>query len=405
MENRKYDFTGKVKKVDGMILREIFALRDFADVKEGDVGGYISKDDNLSHDGDCWVYHYGCIANDAKVSGNSQVHGIVLNDAEIVDSFIGVNAEISDRARIINSHVNYCLICEDVSIENSLIDGCIMKNNIVIRGASNIKSSVISYRKEEMIRGILENEDFPFFNNPCEFTKYNRSHKIFLIDSNINNSNIYSSKLKATVKLVDCVFESVDCKEGFGIIVGDNSRMRNSTFYFPYGSFDITVALYDSIVESTVFNAYVNIVIDNSNINAKLNKKTNIGYRCLSSGSKFIRIRDSVVFNSRVSYDVAKKAIYDMDYDKDNTFSELAYVEGHIVLFYTYSSSRNVMKRLCADGISILAPVNISIINDDEYISMDDAIEHFIYRSKSRIFSGNRDFKIPKDFQNLLNSK
>ena len=44
---------------------QVKALRSFADVKEGDLGGYIEKESNLSHDGDAWVY------GNAKVSGNA----------------------------------------------------------------------------------------------------------------------------------------------------------------------------------------------------------------------------------------------------------------------------------------------------------------------------------------------
>ena len=50
-QERKYEFTGETRKVHGSTLNRIRALRDFADVKAGELGGWIEKEDNLSHEG------------------------------------------------------------------------------------------------------------------------------------------------------------------------------------------------------------------------------------------------------------------------------------------------------------------------------------------------------------------
>ena len=47
-------------------LCRIKALKDFGDVKAGDLGGYIEDYKNLSHDGNCWIY------DNAKVMSLSQ---------------------------------------------------------------------------------------------------------------------------------------------------------------------------------------------------------------------------------------------------------------------------------------------------------------------------------------------
>ena len=41
---------------EGRTLYRIRALRDFNDVKKGNIGGYIESESNLSQEGDCWVY-------------------------------------------------------------------------------------------------------------------------------------------------------------------------------------------------------------------------------------------------------------------------------------------------------------------------------------------------------------
>lgn len=60
---KKFEFTGENKVWCGYTLRRIRALVDIPThcVKKGDLGGWIEKDKNLSHDGN------------ARVSGNTVV--------------------------------------------------------------------------------------------------------------------------------------------------------------------------------------------------------------------------------------------------------------------------------------------------------------------------------------------
>ena len=53
----------------------------FGDVKEGELGGYVEKEENLDHDGnawvygDAWVYGNAWVYGDARVYGNARVYG------------------------------------------------------------------------------------------------------------------------------------------------------------------------------------------------------------------------------------------------------------------------------------------------------------------------------------------
>ena len=40
---------------NGHTIYRIEANRNFADVKAGDLGGYIESTENLSDEGDCWI--------------------------------------------------------------------------------------------------------------------------------------------------------------------------------------------------------------------------------------------------------------------------------------------------------------------------------------------------------------
>ena len=73
---KKYKFTGKTKIVNGVTLHRIVAVRSFSNVKEGDIGGWIEKEENLSHDGDCWVFDEACVFDNAEVCEDALVYCI-----------------------------------------------------------------------------------------------------------------------------------------------------------------------------------------------------------------------------------------------------------------------------------------------------------------------------------------
>lgn len=63
-------------KVSGHILYRIKALKDFSDVRVGDLGGYIERKENLSQKGNCWVYNNACVFGNARVCGNAKINKI-----------------------------------------------------------------------------------------------------------------------------------------------------------------------------------------------------------------------------------------------------------------------------------------------------------------------------------------
>ena len=66
-------------------LYRIEALLDFVYVKKGDKGGYVESEDNLSHEGNCWVADNALVCTNARVSGNAYVFGnaCILGNAQI----------------------------------------------------------------------------------------------------------------------------------------------------------------------------------------------------------------------------------------------------------------------------------------------------------------------------------
>ena len=72
---KKYELTEETVTVYGKTLYRIRAVRDFGSVKTGEFGGYIEKEENLSHFGDACVYGNAKVYGDARVSGNARVYG------------------------------------------------------------------------------------------------------------------------------------------------------------------------------------------------------------------------------------------------------------------------------------------------------------------------------------------
>jgi hypothetical protein len=66
----KYELTD-IKNEQG--LYRIRALKDFNDVKAGDLGGWVASEANLSQDGNAWIYDDSMVFDNARVSGNAKV--------------------------------------------------------------------------------------------------------------------------------------------------------------------------------------------------------------------------------------------------------------------------------------------------------------------------------------------
>lgn len=99
MEHSKINLNGKT-------LYRIRALRDFGFVKTNEIGGYIEKESNLSHDGNCWVYDNSKVYDNAKVFGDVRlyINTKVYGDAEVYDKALLYGGVIvNDKAKVFNN--------------------------------------------------------------------------------------------------------------------------------------------------------------------------------------------------------------------------------------------------------------------------------------------------------------
>ena len=102
----KYKLTDETINVIGKTLYRIEALKDFGNVKKGDKGGYVEKEENLSQSGDCWICDNAMVYDDAEVFGDAVVFGNVkvCHNAKIYcNAKIYDNAEVFDSAEVFDN--------------------------------------------------------------------------------------------------------------------------------------------------------------------------------------------------------------------------------------------------------------------------------------------------------------
>lgn len=73
---KKFELTAESKiNASGKKLFRIKALISFGSVEEGETGGWVEKEDNLSQSGNAWVFDNAEVFGNARVSDNARVFG------------------------------------------------------------------------------------------------------------------------------------------------------------------------------------------------------------------------------------------------------------------------------------------------------------------------------------------
>ena len=100
---KKYELTTNTIVHNGRTLYQIKALMNFGIIREGDLGGYIESEKNLSQEGNAWVYDNAKVYDNAWVCGDAEVYG----DAKVCG-----NAWVCDDAKVYNN----AEVCGDAKV-------------------------------------------------------------------------------------------------------------------------------------------------------------------------------------------------------------------------------------------------------------------------------------------------
>lgn len=105
---KKYELTDETIDVSGTTLHRIKALKDFGNVKKGELGGYVESERNLSQEGNCWVCGNAKVCGDADyitIKGlgskyrNTTIFRTKENIAVKCGCFYGTLAEFVDKVK------------------------------------------------------------------------------------------------------------------------------------------------------------------------------------------------------------------------------------------------------------------------------------------------------------------
>ena len=128
IKDRKYNILiDDTIKRDGKTLYRIVCVKDIGHAKIGERGGYIQKEENLSHEGKCWIFNNSICIDDAKIIDDAIVTG---NCLVAENSVVKNKAWVSGRCEILGyASIN----------DSSYISGdCIIADNVVISGKSRV---------------------------------------------------------------------------------------------------------------------------------------------------------------------------------------------------------------------------------------------------------------------------
>ena len=199
---RKYELLkDDTINVHGRTLYRIKALRDFGNVKAGDLGGYIEKEDNLSHKGKCWVsgnakvYGHAVVCDDAVVCGNALVYdnAWVGCIAKVYgDAWVHGNAHVYDETQVCGN----AEVCDDARVSGNAK----ISDNACIHSANDyIYIGPIGSRDDYITFYLTEDKNIMV---KCGYFNDTLEEFIKAVNDTYKNNEKYKKQYQDTIKYV-----------------------------------------------------------------------------------------------------------------------------------------------------------------------------------------------------------
>ena len=161
MDNRKYEILMDEENTiewNDHVLHRIRALRDFGDVKKGDLGGYVENDYNLSHEGNCWIYNNGKAMDNSRLYDDSAMY----NNSEMHDnSAMYGDSELNNKVKLYGKLTSK--VDDFIEIQNpeGRLLTCVRKGNEIFYNVGCQEEIT-----EETFKDRIENKGGGIENNP-----------------------------------------------------------------------------------------------------------------------------------------------------------------------------------------------------------------------------------------------
>lgn len=160
---KKYVLTETTATIGKTQLYRIKALRSFGDVIVGSLGGYIESEDNLSHEGNCWVYDEAKVHDHALVSGNGRIYGNTqLHDNTQVygNGVVTGDVHLHDKAQVYGDAI--------IRGTSRLYNNVQIYGKGIVKGTSRIYGDIQFYPDEE---AVLDSVNINYDNQRCDYSK------------------------------------------------------------------------------------------------------------------------------------------------------------------------------------------------------------------------------------------
>lgn len=191
MTQQKYILTNETFTSLGHTLHRIQAVRDFSDVKAGDLGGFVESTSNLSQSGNCWIYDNACVFGNASVSIDAKVkdHAIVYNTYKNTPGDSRLNrTSVSDSAVVENRAIvrNRAMIRHFAVVAGNAI----IENDVQLTGHSFVGYDSIITQLDEFFVAVIDDQTFvytcsnrmwqnqSFIGNHEQFEQFAQSHDL-----------------------------------------------------------------------------------------------------------------------------------------------------------------------------------------------------------------------------------
>lgn len=191
---KKYEFVNEHKTlVGGETLHRIKALKDFGNVKAGDLGGWIEFEANLSQEGDCWVYDEAmaydgaCVCDKAILRHNTQAYdsALIKDSAVLIDHACAYGkAVVCDKALLEDRALayNHVIICDKAVLKADAqvyVDGTVVSGEAVLGYNAKVRKT-----SDYLLVGPMSNMDHDFI------TYYKTDYGIYVHSIDFDEYNI-----------------------------------------------------------------------------------------------------------------------------------------------------------------------------------------------------------------------
>ena len=234
--DKKYELTDETKEFYGRTLHRIRALKDFSDVKKGELGGWVEADHNLLHEGNCWIYDDACVMDVATIADNATVA-----DNAVVYEF----ANVCGNAKVYgNAHVD----------ENAaILENAIVRDNAWISDCGYIYGNAIVYDNADVYDNAEVYDNAKIYCNA----------EIYGDASIYGNAEIYGdAEVESETKVYDNAKIYGNTVIWGSINVCKNSELCSGEFSCSFSDnivFDIDACIYADIVDIETDNEYLSL--------------------------------------------------------------------------------------------------------------------------------------------------